>query len=149
MSALDYVVEPKLDCPNDDANDVAFIRATNTIGSREVVEEFVACKMYPLASSFGFKGVTLGTTPVSKVRTPLPVFLMEMVFVENASRVLVEVEMEAERILDFFGPKEYDALSMTRLLNGGRLNRIFERMGLAYALRALPDSEASQAARDK
>jgi hypothetical protein len=76
MSALDYVVEPKLDCPDDDANDVAFIRATNTIGSREVVEEFVACKMYPLASSFGFKGVTLGTTPVSKVRTPLLVFLI-------------------------------------------------------------------------
>jgi hypothetical protein len=52
--------------------------------------------MYPLASSFGFRGVTIDTTPVSKVRTPLPLFPIEAVCVESASRVLVEVETEAK-----------------------------------------------------
>jgi hypothetical protein len=103
--------------------------------------------MYPLASSFGFKGVTLGTTPVSKVHTPLPVFLIETVSTENASRVLAEVETEAERILGSFGPKEQDALTMARLPNHGRLNCVFEKMGLAYAPRRLPSSEASQTGR--
>jgi hypothetical protein len=105
--------------------------------------------MYQLASSFGFKGVTLSTTPVLKVRTPLPVFLVETVSVENARRVLVEVEMEADKILGSFGPKEYDILTTAKLPNGGRLNCGFEQMGLAYAPCPLPDSKASQAVREK
>jgi hypothetical protein len=107
----------------------------------------MACKMYPPASSFGFKGVTLGTTPVSRVRTPLLVFLVEMVSVENTRHILAKVETEVEKILGSFGPKEYDALTTAKLPNGERLNRVFEQMGLAYALRPLPGSEASQMAR--
>jgi hypothetical protein len=33
MSALDYVVEPEVECPDDDANDTAFVRATATSGA--------------------------------------------------------------------------------------------------------------------
>jgi hypothetical protein len=73
--------------------------------------------------------VTLGTTLVSKVRTPLPLFPVEAVYAEVAGLVLAVVETEAERILGSFGPREYDALQMVKLPNGGRLNRIFEQMG--------------------
>jgi hypothetical protein len=48
-SELDYVVEPEVEWPDDDPNDVAFVRATTTIGGHDVVEEYVACKMYLLA----------------------------------------------------------------------------------------------------
>jgi hypothetical protein len=54
MSALDYTVEPEVECPNDDPNDAAFIQSTTTIGGRDAVEEFVAYKMFPLASGFSF-----------------------------------------------------------------------------------------------
>jgi hypothetical protein len=67
MSALDYVVELDVECPDDDPNDVAFIRTTTTIGSQDAVQEFMACKMYHLVSRFGFKDMTVGTTPVLKV----------------------------------------------------------------------------------
>jgi hypothetical protein len=86
----------------------------------------VSCKTYPLASSFGFKDVTVSTTPVLKVQTPLKVFPMGAVSTECANRLLAEVETKAKRILGSFGPKEYDALSMVNLLNGGHLNCIFE-----------------------
>jgi hypothetical protein len=142
MSALDYVVESEVECPDDDVNDAAFVRATATIGGRDTVMEFVACKMYPLASGFGFRGVTVGTTPVSKVQTPLLIFSVEVVSVESASHILVEVEMEAKRILESLRLKEYDALSMVKLLNGVHLNCVFEQMGLAYAPRPLPGTEA-------
>jgi hypothetical protein len=122
MGALDYVVEPEVECLDDDPNDTAFVRATATIGGWDAVEEFVACKMYPLASGFGFRGMTAGTTPVSKVQTPLPVFPVGAVSTEGASRILAE----DERILGSFKPKEYDALSTVKLLNGGRLNHVFE-----------------------
>jgi hypothetical protein len=142
MCALDYVVELDVECPDDDPNNVAFIHATATIGGRDAIEEFVACKMCPFASSFGFNDVTIAMTVVSKVQTPLPVFPMRAVSVGNASRLLAEVQTEAERILRSFVLKDYDALSTANIPNGGRLNRIFEQMGLAYAPRPLLGTEA-------
>jgi hypothetical protein len=95
MSTRDYVVESDVECPDVDPNDVAFIDISATIGGRDAIEEFVACKMYPLGSGFGFKDVAIGTTPVSKVQTPLPVFPVGTVFVEGASHLLAKMETEA------------------------------------------------------
>jgi hypothetical protein len=63
MGELDYALESEVECLNNDPNDVAFVRATATIRGRDVVEEYVACKIYPLAASFGFESAPLGTTP--------------------------------------------------------------------------------------
>jgi hypothetical protein len=109
----------------------------------------VACKMYHVASSFGFSVVSVGMTPVLKIRMPLPLFPVQTASMENGPRVLEELEMEAGRILGSFGPKEYDALEMAKLPNGGRLNHVFEQMGLAYAPCPLPGTEAFQATREK
>jgi hypothetical protein len=54
--------------------------------------------VYPLSVGFGFKGVIDDTIVMSKVVVPLPVFPMESVYVENAHRFLVKVEMDAEWI---------------------------------------------------
>jgi hypothetical protein len=143
MSSLDYVVESEVECSN------AFVHATASIGGRDTVEKFMACKIYPLASGVGFRGVTIGTTPMSKVPTPLPILPVEAVSEESASRILTEVETEAQRILGSFGSKEYDVFSMAKLPNGGHLNHIFEQMLLAYTLWQLPETEAFQAAREK
>jgi hypothetical protein len=139
------MVKPEVECPDVDMNNTAFVRATTTIGGRDAVEEFVACKMYPLASSFSFREVTIDTTHVSKVWTPLPLFPVEAVSVENSSHVLAEVEIEVERIIGSFGPKEYDAFTKAKLPNGDCLNHVFENMGLAYAPCLLPGTEAFHA----
>jgi hypothetical protein len=89
--------------------------------------------MYPLAAGFGFEKVPVGTTPVSKVEIPLPLFTVGTIAAEHANRVLAEVEMEAERVLGSFRPREYDALVAVNVPNGGRLNRAFEQMGVPYA----------------
>jgi hypothetical protein len=101
------------------------------------------------ASGFSFKDMPVGTTPVSKVWTPLPLFPIELVSTEDISRVLVEVETEVERFLGSFGPRDCDAVMAVKLPNGGHLNRVFEQKGVAYAPRPLPGSEASQVVRDK
>jgi hypothetical protein len=72
MSELDYAIEPEVECLDNDPNDATFVRATATIGGRDTVEEYMACKMYLLAAGFGFESVPLGTTLMSKVETPLP-----------------------------------------------------------------------------
>jgi hypothetical protein len=102
--------------------------------------------MYLLAAGFGFENVPLGTTPMSKVDTPLPLFAMGSIAAEYVARVLAEVETKAEKVLGSFGPKEFDALCTMNIPNGGRLNWILEQMGVSYAPRPLPHSVASQAA---
>jgi hypothetical protein len=56
---------------------------------------------------------------------------------------LAEIETEAEKVLGSFKPKEYDALCMTNIPNGGCLNWVLEQMVVLYAPRPLPGSEAS------
>jgi hypothetical protein len=97
MSGLDYAVEPEVECPDDDPNDAAFVRAIATIGGHDAIEEYVVCKVYPLAAAFGFDSVTLVTTPMSKVETRLPMFAVENVTAKNTNRVLAERERERER----------------------------------------------------
>jgi hypothetical protein len=149
MSELDYAVEPKVECPDNDPNDASFVRATATIGGRDAVEEYVACKMYPLATGFGFESVPLGMTPMSKVESPLLLFAMGAIAARLADQVLAEIEMEVERVVGSFGPREYDTLKMAIILNTGRLNRVLEHMGVSYAPHPLPGSEASQVANKK
>jgi hypothetical protein len=88
MTEEDYAVDPKMECPDNDPNDTAFVRATATIGGRDAVEEYVACKIYPLAASYGFENVPLGTMPVSKVKSPLPPFAMGNIAVEHVDHFL-------------------------------------------------------------
>jgi hypothetical protein len=105
MSELDYSVEPVVKCSNNDPQDDAFIRVTSTIRGHDAVEEYVACKMYPLATSFGFENMALNTMPVSKVETPLPLFAVENIAREYIDHVLAKIETEAKRVLVCFGPK--------------------------------------------
>jgi hypothetical protein len=74
MSVLDYEVEPLVDCPDTDVNNVAFIWATTTLRGHAAAEEFLACGMYPLSVGFGFKNVIDDTTTMSMVVVPLPIF---------------------------------------------------------------------------
>jgi hypothetical protein len=149
MAELDYVLEPEVECPNNDPSDAAFVRATATIGVHDAVKEYVACKIYPLVASFGFESVPLGMTPVSKVETPLPLFTMETIAVEHTTCFLVEVETETERVLGSFGPREYDAIRVVNVPNGGLLNRVLEQLGVPYFPRPQPGSAASQSANMK
>jgi hypothetical protein len=78
--------------------------------------------MYSMAAGFDFDSVTLGTTLVSKVETLLLLFVVENITTKHANHVLAEIEMEAERVLESFRPKEYDALRTGNISSGGCLN---------------------------
>jgi hypothetical protein len=149
ISALDYTVELKVECPDINVNDASFMDMAVMIDDHNTVQDFLACEMYPLASSFGFRDVTVGTTTVSKVKAPLPVFPIEPVSTEDAGRLLTKVETNIERTLGNFVPNKHNALATGKLLNDGRLNWVFEQMGILYTPRPLPGTKASQAATHK
>jgi hypothetical protein len=144
MSELDYAVKTEVECPDHDLNDAAFVRVTATIGGRDAVKEYVACKMNPLAIGFIFKSVPLGMTPMSKVETPLPLFVVGNIDVEHDDHVLAEIETEADKVLGSFRLKEYDGMCMANIPNDGHLSRVLEQMVVPYAPHPLPSTEASQ-----
>jgi hypothetical protein len=102
-----------------------------------------------LAAGFSFKSWPVGTTPMLKVETCLLLFAVGTIAVEHADHFLVEVGIDAERVLGSFWPREYDALAVVNILNSGRLNRVFEHMWVPYVPHPLPSSEASQVANKK
>jgi hypothetical protein len=62
LSALDYQVEPSVNCPDADSNDATFVRAAVMIGGHHAMGEFLVCEMYLLFASFGFREVSDGVT---------------------------------------------------------------------------------------
>jgi hypothetical protein len=85
MSELDYSVEPDVECLDNDPNDAAYVQATATIKGYNAVEEYVACKMYPLVTSISFDNMAIDTMPMSKVKTPLPMFVVENVAAKHTN----------------------------------------------------------------
>jgi hypothetical protein len=142
-------MEPKVECPDSDVNDTAFVQETSTIGGLDALEKFFACGIYPLASSFGFRDVALSTTALSNVEMSIPVFPVEAISMEDANHFLAKIEMNAEMVLGSYGPREHDACAMAKLPNGVRLNQIFEQMRVPYAPRPLPGTKAFQAVMEK
>jgi hypothetical protein len=47
MTKLNYLMEVPSSCGPEDANFVAFVEVTSLIGGRDVVEEFLACGLWP------------------------------------------------------------------------------------------------------
>jgi hypothetical protein len=54
MTKLDYLTEVCSSCGPEDANFVTFIDATSLIDGHNVMEEFLACGLWPLGQQFGF-----------------------------------------------------------------------------------------------
>jgi hypothetical protein len=71
MTELDFVTELPFECPDDDVGDVAFIKATRTIGGRNTMEEYMACGLLPLSVSFSLGEVANEETPMSKLAAPM------------------------------------------------------------------------------
>jgi hypothetical protein len=62
---------------------------------------------------------------------------------EHADHFLVKVETETEKVLGSFRPREYDALRLVNIPNGGHLKHIFKKMGVSHSPRPDPGSVTS------
>jgi hypothetical protein len=92
MGELDYTVEPQVECPDNDPNDISFVQVTVTTECRDAIKEYTTSKIFPLTTSFGFESVPLKTTPTSKVETPLSLFAVGTIAMEHTDHFLAEVE---------------------------------------------------------
>jgi hypothetical protein len=107
------------------------VKATSAIRGQDTVWEYLACEMYPLSACVSFEGITDGVTLVSRVRLPLPMFCAVRTDDEDDVQFLARAALEAESVVGGYSRPEHDAC-VASLPNGGRLNRVFELVGVAY-----------------
>jgi hypothetical protein len=138
MSYLNFRTKPSFNCADDDLSDDTFVWASKHIGGRDIVEEFIACNVWPLAAGISFEQAKVGVTPVSKLKVPLPRFAVACEDDEDTAKFLARVEKEARVLVGSYTCPEHEACAT--LLNNSRLNRTLELTGVAYGPRLVPVS---------
>jgi hypothetical protein len=148
MTRLDFVVEPSFKCPDDEAGDVAFIKATRAIGGRDAVEEYMACGLFPLSTSFNLGDIADGETPVWKLAVPLPKFLIARRIEEMNDGFRARVGLAATNVVGWYARGE-DKVCVETVQNRGRVNMVFEQAGVPYGPHLEPNSEVCEEAAKK
>jgi hypothetical protein len=71
MIELSFITDPPFECPDKEVSDAAFVKASRTIDDRDAMEEYVACGLLPLSTSFGLGEVVDREVNVSKLLIPM------------------------------------------------------------------------------
>jgi hypothetical protein len=148
MTDLDFMMEPMFQCPNNDASDVAFVRVMHTISSRDTVEEYMACGLFPLSANFDLGEVVEGETLMSKLVVPMPTFPLARLPNETNDSFVARVEPAAANVIGRYARGEHDVCIVV-VPNEGRANWVFEQVGVPCGPRLEPGSEASKEAVQK
>jgi hypothetical protein len=98
------------------------------------MEEYLACRMYPLSARVSIERVADGVTQVSMLKLPLPKFHAKC---KDDVNFLVCVELEAEGVVGSYIRLEHD-VCMAGMSNGGQLNLVFELARVLYGPRPVP-----------
>jgi hypothetical protein len=112
MSCLNFWTKPFFNCADDDLSDGTFVWASKHIGGRDVMEEFIACNVWPLAMGISFKQVKVGMTPVSKLKVLLPRFVVAHEYDEDAAEFLARVKKEARLLVGSYTRPEHEACAI-------------------------------------
>jgi hypothetical protein len=142
---LDFAIELPFECAEDDVGDVAFIKATCSVGGWDTIEEYMACGLFSLSTSYGFEEIEDRGTPVSKINLPMSEFPSARLPGEMNDHFRPRVELAAENVVLSYVREEHD-VCITAVPNEGRLNRVFEQAGVPYGPWLEPGSNASKEA---
>jgi hypothetical protein len=148
MSKLEFVMEPSYQCPNSEVGDLAFVKATHTIGGRDAILEYMACELFPLTASFDLVVILEGETPMSKLMVPLPEFPIARHPDKTNDGFQVRVEIATMNIVGRYTCGEH-RVCIEVLPNGGWVNRVFEQADIPYEPRLEPGSEVCEEATNK
>jgi hypothetical protein len=133
MTRLDFVTD-------DEAGDVAFIKATRTIGGRDAIEEYMASGLFPLLVSFNLGEIAEEETLVSKLPVPLPEFPVARCSEEMNDGFWARMELAAVNVVGRYVRGEHKAC-VEMVPNRGRVNRVLEQANLPYEPHLEPVSE--------
>jgi hypothetical protein len=139
MSPLNFRTKPSVPDSAQDLSDDAFIWASQNIGGRDAVEEFVSCGVWPLCASVDFEQVKVDLTPVSQLKVPLPHFPLRHENEEGDLQFMARVEQGIRNIVGGYTCMEHEAC-IASLLNNDCLNHVLKVVGVGYGPCPVPIS---------
>jgi hypothetical protein len=142
MTKLNYLMEVPSSCGPEDANFVAFVEVTSLIGGRDVVEEFLACGLWPFGEQFSF-WVGMKESPLSKVMVSMPQIIAAIGEWESEAKFVACVENAVNLLVGNYNIAEHNADQGPR---HGWLNRIFELVGVLCQPRPKPVTQKCMSA---
>jgi hypothetical protein len=147
MCALDFLMEPPVNCPDTDVRDVTFVKAASTIGGPVPWKS-----TWPMANILfdrvWLQGGTWQRDHISKHIIPLSEFLTAWSEEESETQFLAKADVEAENVVGCYGCAEHEAC-IKLLPNRGHQNRVIEMAWIVYGLRPQPGTKASLEASKK
>jgi hypothetical protein len=102
------MMEVPFSCGPKDANFAAFVEATSLIGGCDVVEEFLACGLWPLGEQFGFR-VETKESPLSKVMVPMPQITAAIREWESEAKFVAHVENDVNLLVGNYNIADHKA----------------------------------------
>jgi hypothetical protein len=127
MTPLDYLADAPIECGPGDANVAAFIEAS-IIGGHGVMEDFLACGIWPLSKSCEFE-VETKEMPLSKVMVPMSKVTPTIGRQESEAAFEERIMSTANLLVGNYNVVVHNAY--IRFWHGW-LNRVFELAGVLF-----------------
>jgi hypothetical protein len=136
ITDLNFVTQPGF---NDDSAfkkcNEAFHLAVLALSGRDVVEEFVAAKIWPLQSDWRAESFEYVKFDCHGSKLPCPRLKLERPKDKSDESIVAEVEREACDIIGPYHEKEYES-AVAIVKHDGRINRVLHMMGVKVEPRA-------------
>jgi hypothetical protein len=123
------------------ASTTAFCQATCVITTWDTLEEFVAADIWPCQPRWGLWAFKMQWLPGLDQNVRSPIFNVKRPEDMTDDEVVVEVEKKVVQMIGNFTHKEWECAQRI-LKHQGRVNRVFDEMGVTYSLDRCPRQPA-------
>jgi hypothetical protein len=138
MVDLEVDLSPELTkASRSSASTMAFYQATRVITTRDVLEEFVAADVWPCQPRWGSWAFKVQWLPGLDDDVRSPIFNVKRPEDVTDEEIVAEVEKKVVQMIGNFTHKEWECAQRI-LKHQGRVNRVFDEMGVTYSPRPVP-----------
>jgi hypothetical protein len=138
MVDLEVDLSPELTkASRSSASTMAFYQATRVITTRDVLEEFVAADVWPCQPRWGSWAFKVQWLPGLDDDVRSPIFNVKRPEDVTDEEIVAEVEKKVVQMIGNFTHKEWECTQRI-LKHQGRVNRVFDEMGVTYSPRPVP-----------
>jgi hypothetical protein len=141
MTPLKYLTDAPYKCGADDVNVMAFEEAEAIIRGHDVVEAFLSYGIRPLSEGWEFE-VERKESPLSKVIVPMPKVIPAIGEREAGETFEAQIVLAVGQLVGNYSSSEHRTCS--KELRHGRLNHVFELVGVSYQPRPEPIAHATK-----
>jgi hypothetical protein len=116
---------------------MAFYQATRVITTRDALEEFVAAEVWPCQPRWGSWAFKTQWLPGLDDDVRSPIFNVKRPKDVTDEEIIAEVERKVVQMIGNFTHKKWECAQRI-LKHQGRVNRVFDEMGVTYSPRPVP-----------